>query len=103
MAPLFQKHCPGVSSHGRRCSVFLGGLEEVTSHAEMIREVVVDRRMPPWYGHRQHSFANERGLSPQDGRQIAAWVQAKMPAGDPAKAPPPRTFADSKWEIGEPT
>jgi hypothetical protein len=58
--------------------------------------------MPPWYGHRRHSFANERGLSAKERDQIADWVQAKMPAGDSAKAPPPRTFADSKWEIGEP-
>lgn len=102
IAPLLQKHCQECHHPGGGAPFSLVTLEEVASQAEMIREVVLDRRMPPWYGHRRHAFVNERGLSPTERAQLAAWVQAKMPAGDPAKAPPPRKFADSKWEIGEP-
>src|SRR6185436_13314796 len=43
-----------------------------------------------------------RGLSAAERRTVDAWVKAGMPAGDPAQAPPPRTFIESKWEIGEP-
>jgi thiol-disulfide isomerase/thioredoxin/mono/diheme cytochrome c family protein len=102
IAPLLQKHCQECHHTGGDAPFSLVTLDEVAGHAEMIREVVVDRRMPPWYGHRRHSFANERGLSRDERALIAEWVQAKMPAGDPSKAPAPRTFADSKWEIGEP-
>ena len=35
-------------------------------------------------------------------RQFVAWVRTGALEGDPADAPPPRTFHDSKWEIGEP-
>jgi thiol-disulfide isomerase/thioredoxin/mono/diheme cytochrome c family protein len=102
IAPLMQKHCQDCHHTGGGAPFSLVTLEEVTGHAEMIREVVLDRRMPPWYGHRRHSFVNERGLSAPQRALIADWVQAKTPAGDPAKSPPPRTFSDSKWEIGEP-
>ncbi|HEX5102245.1 MAG TPA: redoxin family protein [Pirellulaceae bacterium] len=102
IAPLFQKHCQECHHTGGGAPFSLVTLEEVSSQAQMIREVVLDRRMPPWYAHRRQSFVNERGLSAKERTQIADWVQVKMPAGDPAKTPPPRTFADSKWEIGEP-
>jgi hypothetical protein len=102
IAPLLQKHCQECHHTGGDAPFSLVTLEEVSGHAEMIREVVTDRRMPPWYGHRRHSFANERGLSATERGQIAEWVRLKMPAGDATKAPPPRTFADSKWEIGDP-
>ena len=102
IVPLLQKHCQECHHTGGGAPFSLVTLEEVASHGEMIREVVIDRRMPPWYGHRRHKFANERGLSARERMQFAQWVHAKMPAGDPSQAPPARTFDDSQWEIGEP-
>jgi hypothetical protein len=58
--------------------------------------------MPPWYGHRQNKFANERGLATAERVQVVAWTKAGMPAGDVSKSPPPRVFTPTKWEIGEP-
>lgn len=77
-------------------------LDEVSSQAKMIAEVVADRRMPPWYASRQQHFANERGLSPAERDRLTAWVRGGRPAGDPAQAPPARVFHDGQWEIGEP-
>jgi peroxiredoxin len=103
VAPLLQKHCQECHHAGSPSAPFsLVTFEEASSHAQMIAEVVADRRMPPWYGSRRHRFSNERGLSSAERRQIAAWVRAGSLEGDPAAAPPPRTFHDSKWEIGEP-
>lgn len=100
--PLLQKHCQECHHSGGGAPFSLVSLADVTAHAEMVAEVVADRRMPPWYGHRRHSFANERGLSAEERTQIADWVRAKMPPGDATQAPPRRVFNDSQWEIGSP-
>ncbi len=102
IVPLLQQHCQECHHPGGGSPFSLITLEEVSSQAEMIAEVVGDRRMPPWYASRQHRFANERGLSRTERDQFAVWVQSGRPAGNPEKAPPPRAFHDGKWEIGEP-
>jgi thiol-disulfide isomerase/thioredoxin len=102
VAPLLQKHCQECHHSGGQAPFALVTLEEVSSHAEMVAEVVLDRRMPPWYASRQHKFANERGMSAAEREVISQWVRGGLKVGDAAKAPPPLKFEDSKWEIGEP-
>ena len=60
----------------------------------MIREVVDDRRMPPWhadprYGH----FVNDRSLTTKERATLLAWVDQGAPLGDPTKLPAPRTVS----------
>ena len=68
----------------------------------MIREVVQEGRMPPWfadpkYGH----FANDARLSDEEKQQIGTWVENGCPQGDAKDLPEPRKFAEG-WRIGEP-
>jgi len=68
----------------------------------MIREVVDQRRMPPWhadprYGH----FKNDRSLSARERATLLAWVDQGAPLGDAAKLPAPGAFPDG-WSIGTP-
>jgi thiol-disulfide isomerase/thioredoxin len=102
VTPLLQKHCQECHHAGGESPFSLITLEEVSAQAEMIAEVVTDRRMPPWYASRKHKFVNERGLSAAERETIIAWVKTGRAAGDAAQAPPPLTFSQSKWEIGEP-
>jgi peroxiredoxin len=100
--PLVQNHCVECHRTGGSAPFALTTLEEVASHAEMIAEVVAERRMPPWFASRRQQFHNERGLSAAEREAIVAWVKTDRTTGDEESAPPPRTFADGKWEIGEP-
>jgi thiol-disulfide isomerase/thioredoxin len=102
VAPILQQHCQECHHAGGESPFPLVTLDEVSAQAEMIAEVVADRRMPPWYASRQHKFVNERGLTASERDTIVAWVKTGRPAGDASGAPPPRTFADSQWEIGQP-
>ena len=102
IAPLMQRHCVECHRPNGGGPFTLLTLEDVTSHSEMIAEVVADRRMPPWYGSRRQHFFNERGLTATERDQIVAWTTTGRTAGDAAQAPPPREFVDGKWEIGEP-
>ncbi|WP_254506817.1 redoxin family protein [Anatilimnocola floriformis] len=100
--PIMQENCQECHRTGGGAPFSLMTREEVTSHAKMIAEVVADRRMPPWYANRQQHFLNERKLTTAERETIVAWTKTGFAAGDEAKAPPPATFADPAWEIGEP-
>lgn len=100
--PLFQQHCQACHRPGGGSPFELLSYNDVASQSEMIAEVVRDRRMPPWYAHRQQHFSNERGLSSAERALVLGWIAAGKPQGDPAKAPAPLTFPTGKWEIGEP-
>ena len=102
MRRYLQKHCQECHHAGGESPFSLVTLEEVSAQAEMVAEVVADRRMPPWYASRKHRFVNERGLSAAERDTIIAWVKTGRAAGDASKAPPPLAFSDSKWEIGQP-
>ncbi len=102
IAPLFQKHCQECHRPSGGGPFPLLTYDDVRSQAEMIAEVVADRRMPPWYASRDQHFANERGMSKAERRLVAAWVRAGCPPGEASKAPEPLTFSSDKWEIGEP-
>ena len=70
--------------------------------AEMIREVVAERRMPPWHadpkvGH----FSNDARLSDDDKELINKWVDNGAPEGDPKDLPPAPEFAEG-WQIPKP-
>ena len=100
--PIVQRHCIECHRSGGPAPFSLTTLDEVAAQAEMVAEVVAERRMPPWYASRRHKFVNERGLSDAERETIVAWAKTGRLAGERAKAPPPRTFSDSRWEIGEP-
>lgn len=101
--PILQKHCQECHHDGSPSAPFsLMTFDDATNHAAMIAEVVAEQRMPPWRASRRQHFSNERGMTAAERRAIEGWVRAGMPEGDPAQAPPARTFVASKWEIGEP-
>jgi hypothetical protein len=80
-------------------------LQQVVGHAAMIRQVIADQSMPPWFAaadntaHRR--WANDRSLSNADKQQLLDWLDGGRPEGNPADAPLPRQFSTS-WLFGEP-
>ena len=70
----------------------------------MIREVVDDRRMPPWhadprYGH----FANDRSLTARERATLLAWVDQGTPLGDPGEDPRRRRRSPRAGRSARPT
>lgn len=84
----------------------LSSYEDVTAHAAMIRKVVDQGTMPPWFataapqGHRS-PWANDRTVSVEDKSDLLAWLKSDRPLGNAADAPLPRDDADG-WMIGKP-
>lgn len=103
VGPIVQRHCQDCHRPNTQAPFSLVTFRDVASQAEMIAEVVSDRRMPPWFASSRHgSFVNRRGLSDSEIETITQWVQGGTPRGDLTKLPKPREHPASRWQIGEP-
>jgi peroxiredoxin len=102
VAPVVQKHCQECHRPGQIGPMPLRTYEDALAWSEMIREVVAERRMPPWHADPGcGKFSNDRSLSAEERDTILGWVDQGCPPGDPKDSPPPRTFATG-WTIGKP-
>ncbi|MGB3970184.1 MAG: redoxin family protein [Planctomycetota bacterium] len=101
--PILQRHCVECHRPAGQAPFPLLDENDAKKHGAMIAEVATQGRMPPWYGTSRHdSFVNHRGLSADERRTLAAWVDAGMPGGDAkATATVPHAVAGG-WRIGEP-
>lgn len=102
VAPLLNKHCIDCHHSGTAAPFSLTSYQQAADWSAMIREVVVQRRMPPWHADpRFGHFVNDRRLPQKDIDTLVAWVDAGTPAGDLSTVPSLPKFAEG-WRIGEP-
>lgn len=102
IVPILQNKCQECHRPGQIGPMPLRKYDEVTGWAEMIREVVGEKRMPPWHADpRFGKFANDRSLSESDRKTLLAWIDQGMPRGKDDDLPPRREFPDH-WKIGKP-
>jgi hypothetical protein len=79
-----------------------GTYADTRPYAGAIRVATQNRSMPPWFavpgiGH----FSNDPSLTAKQVATLAAWAEAKTPAGDPQDAPRPLRWAEG-WTIAKP-
>lgn len=102
IAPILNQHCVACHRPGQIGPFALTAYSEVAGWAEMIHEVVTERRMPPWHADPQFGhFVNDARLPEQDLKLITQWVENGAPEGDPKDLPAPPSFAEG-WMIPEP-
>ena len=99
---ILQKNCADCHHPGTAAPFSLLKYEDAANWAGMIRETVLERRMPPWsadprYGH----FENDLRMSDQDVDTLIAWIDGGMPMGDPTELPEPKKYAEG-WQLGKP-
>jgi mono/diheme cytochrome c family protein len=99
---IVQHHCQECHRPGQIGPMALLTYDDALSWADTIREVVAEKRMPPWHADpRFGDFANDRRLPDADRDTLLAWLDGGMPRGDDRDLPPPRVFAEG-WRIGKP-
>jgi peroxiredoxin len=100
---IIQNRCQECHRPGQIGPMALLTYDDVSNWSEMIREVVKEKRMPPWYADQKHhgQFRNERALSKEDYDTLLTWIDAGCPKGDERDLPGPKEFADT-WFIGKP-
>ncbi|MBX7167796.1 MAG: redoxin domain-containing protein [Pirellulales bacterium] len=102
IAPLLQAHCQECHRPGQIGPFSLLTYAEAVGWADMIGEVVAQRRMPPWHAAPEYgTFANNQRLTDEQLDLVQRWVKAGAPEGDPARAPAARQFSPD-WRIAQP-
>jgi peroxiredoxin len=102
VARVMQTRCQECHRPGQIAPMALLTYEDAAAWSETIREVVQDRRMPPWHADpRYGKFRNDRTLSQAERDTLLTWVDQGCPKGDEKDLPPPRAFM-SDWSIGPP-
>lgn len=103
IAPLILDHCVRCHQPGGIAPFALSSHRKVRGWADMIREVLLTRRMPPWQADPAHGeFANDFSLSGDERRAFLQWLEAGAPAGtggDPLAEHLPKA---TKWTLGTP-
>jgi thiol-disulfide isomerase/thioredoxin len=85
IAPMLRGRCQNCHREGSAAPFALETYEDAVRWSAMIREVVVQRRMPPWHADaRFGEFANDRRLSETEIKRLISWIDAGLPRG---KAP----------------
>jgi len=103
VAPILYAHCVECHRPDGPAPFSLLGASAATRRAQMIDEVVAQRRMPPWFASEAHGqLSNRRGLSEEELGTIRAWVAAGAATGDRSRAPEPPTFGSGEWAAGTP-
>ena len=96
---LLQQHCVECHRKGEIGPFALDDYEEVVGWAEMMLEVVDDKRMPPWHANPRHGeFANARHMPDEDKELLRQWVESGMPYGSSKDLPPPLEVTDG-WRL----
>jgi peroxiredoxin len=99
--PILQARCQQCHRPGEVGPFALMTYAQAVNWASDIKEYTQDRKMPPWKPVEGPAFHNERKLTDQEIKTLAAWVDGGTPEGNPKEAPPPRQFVDG-WQLGKP-
>ena len=103
VAPILEQKCFGCHSAGNIGPIKFASYDKVHGVSDMIQEVVLARRMPPWHADRHYgAFTNNSSLTLDEARTLLRWIEQGASRGegeDPlAAAVPP----SSDWALGKP-
>lgn len=105
IVPILQSKCVACHTEGGLAPFAMSNYKKVHGWADMIRETVRTKRMPPWHADPEVAeYQNSRALEPEQEAKLLAWVEAGAPKDGDAD-PLEQVAAASKvdpWQLGEP-
>jgi len=103
VAPILLEHCIDCHRPGTAAPFTLDSFREAARRSEVVAEVVLHERMPPWFaGDGYGPFTNDRSMSKEEREILVRWADMGAPAGDLDAAPEIPALPDPEWQIGEP-
>jgi hypothetical protein len=103
IAPLIANHCLPCHTPDNVAPFPLTSYRQVKRRSSLIREVVIERRMPPWHADpRFGSFGNNRSLSQEQVDRIVSWLDQGAAEGPAGATPADEASEGSSWQIGTP-
>jgi len=99
---ILQKRCHECHRPGMVGPFSLLTYDDAKDWTAMMKEVVLEGRMPPWhadprYGH----WSNNRKMPQEEIDKLIAWIEADAPFGDEKDLPPEPQYEEG-WAIGKP-
>ena len=107
VARILQQNCVTCHRDGGIAPFALDDIEEVKDRAKVIKRVVSEGTMPPWFAALDkdattNPWANDCSLSAKDKADLFAWLDSSdRPLGNVAEAPAKRSYP-AEWSIGTP-
>ena len=107
VARILQQNCVTCHRDGGIAPFALDDIEAVKDRAKVIKRVVSEGTMPPWFaaldkGADSSPWANDCSISPRDKADLVAWIDSgDRPLGDASEGPANLTFP-AEWSIGTP-
>ncbi|MBN8248172.1 MAG: hypothetical protein J0L84_12100, partial [Verrucomicrobia bacterium] len=102
VAPILHTHCAPCHRPGQPGPFPLLTYDDARKHARDVADVTARGFMPPWLPEAgAHPLEGERRLSALERDTLKRWADTGAPEGDPAQAPPARTWP-SGWQLGTP-
>ncbi|MBX9789651.1 MAG: redoxin domain-containing protein [Pirellulales bacterium] len=87
IAPLLARRCATCHRENSAAPFALAGYDDAVRWGAMMREVVVERRMPPWHADARYGqFSNDRSLTKDEIKLLVRWIDAGLPRGEVAAA-----------------
>ena len=75
-AGILRRRCEACHRPGQAAPFSLQNYTDAVAWAPQIREVVSERRMPPWHADPRHGvFSNDRRLSDEEASKLVQWVE----------------------------
>ena len=107
VARILQQNCVTCHRDDGIAPFALDDIEEVKDRAKVIKRVVSEGTMPPWFAAvekdaEKNPWANDCSLSAKDKADLFAWLDSSdRPLGHVADAPAKRSYP-AEWSIGTP-
>lgn len=99
---VMQTRCIECHREGEIAPFPLTSYDEVVGWADMIREVIDEERMPPWFADpRYGDWVNDCRMTEEEKQLVHTWVENGCPEGATTDLPEPREFVTG-WRIGKP-
>ena len=99
IAPILYQNCLECHRTGEIGPFDISKYDEVVGWADMLVEVIEQKRMPPWHANPNHgSFKNSRQMQPGSLETIKEWIAAGMQYGNSDDLPTKPTFLDG-WRL----
>jgi mono/diheme cytochrome c family protein len=103
IAAIVQKRCQSCHREGEVAPMPFESYDDVLAYANMVEEVVLNERMPPYPGETSRAFASDERLSADERRTLLDWLRSGRKEGDPADAPQPIAWIKrGEWAVGQP-
>jgi hypothetical protein len=104
VVPVLRNKCLACHRSGGGAPWAMDRYETVKAWNAMMREVIMNHRMPPWHADPAiGAFSPDLSLTVAEKRTLVHWIDAGAPrsaAADPLVSDPPE--ADRAWPLGEP-